>query len=500
VFFIIGKWVHDRAAIAWLIVASLFFYGWFNTAYLVLILGSTFFNYTLGMALFRKSVNRKTLLTFGITINILLLGYFKYFNFFIENISTIMGSEFHVQHILLPLAISFFTFQQISYLTDIYRGEAGKCSFLHYCFFIIFFPKLIAGPIVRYKELIPQLTQKIVYRFNSENMSVGLTIFFIGLFKKAVIADGVAVYADPIFNVAASGNVLTFFEAWGGVLAYTFQLYFDFSGYTDMAIGIARMFGILLPINFYSPCKAVNIIDFWRRWHITLSRFLGDYLYIPLGGNRRGTTRQYINLMITMLLGGLWHGAGWTFVAWGVLHGLYLVINHAWHLFRQLLGQDIGRSTKLGRGLSQIITFVVVAIAWVFFRAESFSAGASIVQAMSGANGIALPGQWLSKLGMFGHLLTELGCRFESVLFCRREAIWLLFLLFVVWFLPNTQQILVRYKPTFDTYHGKFQCYEYDWQCLQWRPTYSWAVFSAFVTVCSILCLSKVSEFLYFQF
>lgn len=499
-FFIIGRWGHDRAAIAWLIVASLFFYGWFNAAYLVLILGSVFFNYMLGMALFRKSANRKTLLTFGITINILLLGYFKYCNFFIENISNIVGSEFHVQHILLPLAISFFTFQQISYLVDIYRYEAKECSFLHYCFFITFFPKLIAGPIVRYKELIPQLSQKIICRFNSENMSVGLTIFFIGLFKKVVIADSVAVYADPIFNVAASGSMLTFLEAWGGALAYTFQLYFDFSGYTDMAIGIARMFGILLPINFYSPCKAVNIIDFWRRWHITLSRFLGDYLYIPLGGNRKGATRRYANLMITMVLGGLWHGAGWTFVAWGALHGLYLVINHAWHAFRQLLGQDISRSTRLGRGLSQILTFVVVAIAWVFFRAESFSAGASIVQAMSGANGIALHQVLVGKLGVVGHMLTEMGLRSEYILFYKWEAIWLLLLLLVVWFLPNTQKILVRYKPTFDSYHGKFKCYEYNWQWLQWRPTYRWALFSAFVTVCSMLCLNRVSEFLYFKF
>lgn len=500
IFFIIGRWGHDRAAIAWLIIASLFFYGWFNAAYLVLILGSVFFNYVLGMVLFRRSVSRKILLIFGITVNSLVLVYFKYCNFFIENINSIVGSQFHFNYIILPLAISFFTFQQIAYLVDIYRGKAEQCSFLNYCLFITFFPKLIAGPIVRYKEFVPQLSESTLYRFNSEKLSVGLTIFFVGLFKKVVIADGVAVYADRVFFAAAGGNVITFFEAWGGALSYTFQLYFDFSGYTDMAIGLGGMFGILIPMNFYSPYKAVNIIDFWQRWHITLSRFLRDYLYIPLGGNRKGAIRQYINLMITMLIGGLWHGAGWTFVAWGALHGLFLIINHAWRTFRKSFGQDTNRSTRLGRGLSQIITFAVVAIAWVFFRADSFDSGTGIIQGMIGANGIALHEVWVDNLGVFGHILTGMGLKSEHILISKSESIYLLLLLLIVCFSPNTHQVMSKFKSTFDTFHGRYQEYDYDWQWIKWKPTFGWAVYSALVAASSIMFLNRVSDYLYFQF
>ncbi|MEK8020808.1 MAG: MBOAT family O-acyltransferase, partial [Candidatus Parabeggiatoa sp.] len=333
-------------------------------------------------------------------------------------------------------------------------------------------------------------------------LAVGMTIFFLGLFKKVVLADSVAIYATPVFEAAEQGLRLGFFEAWGGALAYTFQLYFDFSGYSDMAIGIARLFGIRLPLNFHSPYKAVNIIEFWRRWHITLSRFLRDYLYIPLGGNRKGSIRRYINLMITMLLGGLWHGAGWTFVAWGALHGVYLMINHAWRTLRAALGQDITHSSWWGRGLSQLITFTAVVIAWVFFRAESFSGAINVLQAMAGMNGIPLPYFFIGYLGEIGFWLIEQGYFTDGILINNLFAApligvsWLFLSLLLTWYAPNTQQFMSRYQPAFDIYRGE----AWRYSGLQWQPTRAWAASTAMIAALAILSLTRVSEFLYFQF
>jgi D-alanyl-lipoteichoic acid acyltransferase DltB (MBOAT superfamily) len=310
----------------------------------------------------------------------------------------VTGSGIGAETILLPLAISFFTFQQIAYLVDAYEGLTREYNFLHYCLFVTFFPQLIAGPIVHHREMLPQFASDTIYRFNQSTFTAGLTTFCLGLFKKVIIADGAATYATPVFDAAEAGEILTFFEAWTGAFGYTIQLYFDFSGYSDMAIGLGMMFGIRLPLNFFSPYKAVNIIDFWRRWHMTLSRFLRDYLYIPLGGSRRGKVRRYVNLMVTMLLGGLWHGAGWTFVAWGALHGFYLVVNHAWHAVRRSLGHNLEKTTLAGRTLSRIVTLTAVIFAWVLFRAESFGGAMSIISGMVGLNGFALPSQVLSFL------------------------------------------------------------------------------------------------------
>ncbi|MBT5260335.1 MAG: MBOAT family protein, partial [Nitrospina sp.] len=328
-FQLIGNRGHCRVAVSWLIGASLFFYGWWNPAYLGLILTSILFNYAVGVSLGSRPA--KTVLVVGIAANLGLLGYFKYANFFVDNINALTGSDIVLERIILPLAISFFTFQQITYLVDTYRGETQECDFLRYCLFVTFFPQLIAGPIVHHREMMPQFAKDTFCRLKAKHLAVGLTIFSVGLFKKVILADGIAVYSTPVFDAAEAGVILTFVDAWCGALAFTFQLYFDFSGYSDMAIGLGRMFGIILPVNFFSPYKASNIIEFWRRWHITLSRFARDYLYIPLGGNRKGTLLRFANLMITMLLIGLWHGAGWTFVIWGGLHGSYLVINHGWH-------------------------------------------------------------------------------------------------------------------------------------------------------------------------
>ncbi|MEA2018887.1 MAG: MBOAT family protein [Campylobacterota bacterium] len=364
-----------EASKGFLVFSSLFFYSWWNIAYLPLIISSMLFNYVIGNSLNNKEghhrFSKKLILTFGIISNITLLGYFKYMDFFIDNINLVSDSNIPTLDLALPLAISFFTFQQISYLVDRYRHETKEYDFLNYALFVTFFPQLIAGPIVHHKEMMPQFAKTRNKVKNYRNIAMGLFIFSIGLFKKVVIADTFAVWATAGFDTATTLNL---FEAWATSLSYTFQLYFDFSGYTDMAIGIALLFNIKLPINFNSPYKATDIQDFWRRWHITLSRFLRDYIYIPLGGNRKGNFRTYNNLMSTFILGGLWHGAGWTFVFWGFLHGLALVVHRLW--------QQIG--FKLNSILAWFITFNFINIAWIFFRAKEWEDAIKVLKGMFG--------------------------------------------------------------------------------------------------------------------
>ena len=362
----------------WLVLSSLFFYAHWNVIYLPLILMSMLFNFALGTWLaggaapsghMRARISPKLVLTFGIAANIIALGYFKYANFFIENINAVTGWGVALLNIMLPLAISFFTFQQIAYLVDSYRGLTRDYDILTYMLFVVFFPQLIAGPIVSHGEMIPQFMRLRNFVRNHRNLFLGAMIFVIGLFKKVVVADTFAQYATYGFDVAKS---LTMIGGWFSSLSYTMQIYFDFSGYCDMAIGVALLFNIVLPINFNSPYKALNIQDFWRRWHITLSRFLRDHIYIPLGGNHRGARRTYINLFMVFLIGGFWHGAAWTFVIWGCLHGLANVVHKAW--------QKMGR--KMSRILAWFITFNFVNIAWIFFRANSFDSAFKVLRAM----------------------------------------------------------------------------------------------------------------------
>jgi len=360
------------ASKGFLVFSSLFFYSWWNPVYLPIIFVSMIFNYGIGEVFAKdsfKRVSKKSVLWFAILSNISLLGYFKYMDFFISNINFITGENIGLYHLALPLGISFFTFQQISYLVDSYRNETKEYDFLNYALFVTFFPQLIAGPIVHHKEMMPQFASKWNLVKNYKNIALGLFIFSIGLFKKVVIADTFAVWATAGFDTAATLNL---FEAWATSLSYTFQLYFDFSGYTDMAIGAALLFNIKLPINFNSPYKATSIQDFWRRWHITLSRFLKDYIYIPLGGNRKGEFRTYTNLMATFIIGGLWHGAGWTFIFWGFLHGLALVIHRAW--------SKLG--FKLNSILAWFITFNFINISWVFFRAKEWEDAVKVLSSM----------------------------------------------------------------------------------------------------------------------
>lgn len=507
-FFAIGARNHLVAA-TWLTLASLFFYGWWNPVYVALLLASIAFNYGVGLLIAKEhrpawAPTKKTVLVIGITADLLLLGYYKYANFFLSTINNLASTHWSFSEIILPLGISFFTFTQIAFLVDTYQGKVKEFNFIHYALFVTYFPHLIAGPVLHHKEMMPQFANAGTYRANYDHIAVGLTFFAIGLFKKAVLADGIAPYANTGFSSVASGQQLTLFEAWGGALAYTFQLYFDFSGYSDMAVGLSRLFGIRLPLNFDSPYKATNIIDFWRRWHMTLSRFLRDYLYLPLGGNRKGKARRYFNLMITMLLGGLWHGAGWTFVIWGALHGLYLIINHAWRAVRKEIGSDDRIQSQFGKFAGWTLTFVAVVVGWVFFRSQTLGDALAMLGGMAGMNGVSIPNGLAAYFGFMRPLLENLGVESSPgggthfVL----NYLWIIALSVIAFVLPNAQQFLARHDPTLVT-RGSPQSNSdvLDTPAqLHWRPTRAWAVAIGVLFACGVLTLSSVTEFLYFQF
>lgn len=471
-FFIYFYLNHKRlteAAKGFLVFASLFFYSWWNIVYLPLILVSMLFNYVVGKQLAKDMTDKnhylkKSLLIIGIISNLALLGYFKYADFFITNVNRVIDSNIPLLHLALPLAISFFTFQQIAYLVDSYRAETHEYDFLNYAVFVAFFPQLIAGPIVHHKEMMPQFANIRNKVKNYRHIALGLFVFSIGLFKKVVIADTFAVWATNGFDIAQRLNLV---EAWITSLSYTFQLYFDFSGYTDMAIGAALLFNIKLPINFSSPYKATSIQDFWRRWHITLSRFLKGYVYIPLGGNRHGEIRTYTNLFATFLLGGIWHGAGWTFVFWGVLHGLALVIHRAWYKL----------GFRMHMFLAWFITFNFINISWVFFRAKEFEDAMKVLKGMAGMTGINLPGALATKLSF----LTQYGVDFGNFILSTGGDTYTL-----VWLIAAMVFVLV-FKNSVELAHSFKISYKTVW-------------FSGILFVVSVLSMNKVSEFLYFNF
>lgn len=374
-----------RWGASWLFAASVFFYGYWMPEYVVLLLGSIIWNYAVGLRIATHGAGTpgaKNWLIAGVTVNLGLLAYYKYAGFLVTNLASMIGADWPPTHIELPIGISFFTFTQIAFLADAYQKGTREYAFSHYGLFVTYFPHLVAGPVLHHAQMMPQFRDTTTHRFNSGNFVGGLIIFMIGLFKKVVLADGIAPYADTVFNEVHAGAIPDTAEAWIGAIAYTFQLYFDFSGYSDMAIGLSWMLNIRLPFNFDSPYRALSISDFWRRWHISLSNFLRDYLYIPLGGNRKGPAHRYLNLWITMLLGGLWHGAAWTFVVWGGLHGLFLAINHG---FRTVVSRHAPAliDNIIYRLAAWALTFLSVVVAWVFFRAESFTTAFSILSAMA---------------------------------------------------------------------------------------------------------------------
>jgi len=457
-----------EASKGFLVFASLFFYSWWNIAYLPLILVSMLFNYAIGRQLSDKGKKdkhktKKSLLTIGVLFNLGLLGYFKYADFFLTNLNTLLHTHLDLLHLALPLAISFYTFQQIAYLVDSYRSETKEYDFLNYAVFVTFFPQLIAGPIVHHAEMMPQFAKARNKIIHYHNIALGMFIFSMGLFKKVAIADSFAIWATQGFDVAEKLNMI---EAWATSLSYTFQLYFDFSGYTDMAIGIALLFNIKLPINFNSPYKATSIQDFWRRWHITLSRFLRDYLYIPLGGNRKGESRTYFNLFATFLLGGIWHGAGWTFVFWGALHGLAMVINRTW----QKLGY------RMHTLLAWFITFNFVNIAWVFFRAKDFDSALKVLHGMF-LGPLVLPVFLTQKLDFLTALpIIEFG-QWSQIFYSEPLILaWILTGFVIVLGFKNSMEVREKFQPNF------------------------YYLFLTVLFFLSIFILYRKSEFIYFNF
>lgn len=460
VFHTVSRLGFFRSATASLVIASLVFYAYWDYRYLALLGGSILFNYAVGKQ--TEGTQRKLFLVLGVSFNIGLLAYYKYACFFLSSCNWALGTSFLIPNIVMPIGISFFTFTQLAYLVDAYRGETQGYDLLSYALFVTYFPHLIAGPILYHKHMIPQFQARSHFTWSHENLARGAAVFSLGLFKKVAIADNLSAWVGPVFDHV---GLVTFLDAWAGALAYTFQLYFDFSGYSDMAIGLGLMLNVRLPVNFNSPYKAVSIIDFWRRWHMTLSAFLKNYLYIPLGGNRLGPGRRTVNLMITMLLGGLWHGAGWTFVVWGGLHGLYLVVNHAWRRLGIEMPDYAGR----------VLTFLAVVVGWVIFRARSLADALELLKAMAGLKGLLLRDEIAARLRAlpwFERDLRDLLDVSEPQVFLALAGLCVL-----VATARNTEEIA---------------------QML--RPKWWMAVAVGVVAALSILRLNRSTEFLYFQF
>ena len=484
-----------------------------------LLMASMGFNYLVGRRLARRPA--KTLLLFGIAANILLLGYFKYTGFLASSLDSAFGFGWTVPNIVLPLAISFFTFQQIAYLSDAYDGAAVEHDFMNYCLFITFFPHLIAGPITHHREMLPQFNDPEIFRPRLDNVSVGVTLFLLGLFKKVAVADPLGEHVRPIFGAAAEGASLTLLDSWGGALAYALQIYFDFSGYSDMAIGLGLMFGISLPPNFDSPFKSRNIIEFWSRWHMTLTRFLTAYIYNPivlratrarmragLPLPRRGRTTPAafatvvaIPTILTMFISGVWHGAGWQFVVFGLLHGFYLTVNHGWRALKAHWGWRLDSENALARGAAVLLTFVCVVVALVFFRADNVPSAINLLAGMAGVHGIVVHPSLLELPGV-AQVTRMLEIPVSTApYFTLKRVFPIVVFLAVVWTLPNTQQWLGHYRTALG-YKATKGWLERLLPASAWRPS---AAFGIAVGIFGIFALiralsSAPTEFLYFQF
>ena len=502
IYAVVGRLGGARTVLSFLVFTSAVFYGWWNPIYLPLLGGLAVFNYGLARRIMTERERQRapwvrSLLTIGIAGDLLVLAYFKYTDFFIDTANSLIGEPIPLQHIVLPLGISFFTFQKIAYLVDASRGEVEDHDFLEYCFFVMFFPQLIAGPIVHHREIFSQIHRPHAFYRHLGHLSIGLTILMIGLFKKVVIADRLAPVVSEVFGAASVGQPLDVLFAWRGAVAYSLQLYFDFSGYSDMAIGAARLFGIRLPVNFNSPYQSTCIIEFWQRWHMTLSRFLRDYLYIPLGGNRKGKRRRYVNLMLTMTIGGLWHGAAWTFVLWGFLHGIYLVTNHIW----RLVWVPIDRWWS--RAVARLVTLIAVVIAFVVFRAPDLPTAMRMYYGMVGLpQSIAFEPSFTSMQRLAANLG---GVADPSEL--ARTVLWVVLGLAVLWLTPNTQQLMARFGPAFG--YGRPNLARQPpvlarigplQPLLCWRPTVVGAAIIGILAGLACLTLQRVSEFIYFSF
>ncbi len=523
-FFAVGRFSRP-AALGWLILASLFFYAWWRPINVLLIAPSILINFGLARALQRLLLRDRrraavAVLLLGIAFNLAFLGYFKYANFFVGAVNDAFGTHMILAHILLPLGISFITFQKIAFLIDVHSRRVDKFTLQQYCLFVLFFPQLIAGPIVHYREMMPQF-ERAPCAFDRENVAVGVTLFVFGLFKKAFLADAISPMVGTLYGNAAAGQPMTLFLAWMAAVGFTFQIYFDFSGYTDMALGAARLFGIRLPPNFNSPLRATSIIDFWLRWHMTLTRFLTAYLYNPLtlwltrrriakglkgfgGGNSSLSafaTLLVFPTILTMCVSGIWHGAGYLFIFWGFLHGVYLSINHGWRMFARKRWHDKVRYAQVMAPVGLALTFVSVVTAMVFFRAPSMHAATNIVKGMLGLHGVALPQSVFSHMGALALWLQSHGVGLTPADYFpfTPMTLWLAAMALVVFFMPNTLQIMARFEPALGTSAGSGAATGLGGR-IRWVPSAAWAVLIAVAAVAGVLQLGGVSEFLYWQF
>jgi alginate O-acetyltransferase complex protein AlgI len=526
-FFALGT-VSRMWALRWIIFVSLLFYAWWRPLNVLLIAPSILINFALARTLQRLSEDEKgrrtsrLVLLLGIAFNIAFLGYFKYIDFGRSTINDIFGTNLVLTHVILPLGISFITFQKIAFLVDVHAKRIKPFTLQDYGLFVLFFPQLIAGPIVHYREMMPQFYGASC-RFNKEDFAVGLTLLSFGLFKKVVLADHIATVVTPIYNEAASGREISFLLAWTAAVGFTLQIYFDFSGYSDMALGLARFFGIRLPQNFYSPLKASSIIDFWLRWHITLTRFLTAYIYNPLtlwltrwrlakgrpglaGSNTTIGAFVYVltfPILLTMFVSGLWHGAAYGFVVWGLLHGFYLTTNHAWRLIRPQLWSDRQSYVRFMQPLGRLLTFTSVAVAMVFFRSPTLTSAIDLVKGLIGQNGVALPQAIFDHLGPLAGWLHRGGvASVDSELWSGQEfarmVMWIFALILIALACPNTLQMLARYepalgvKPLTTNFAGR--------RIIEWNPCLPWAIGMSIVTAIGIFFVGGQSEFLYWQF
>jgi D-alanyl-lipoteichoic acid acyltransferase DltB (MBOAT superfamily) len=485
--FVLARW-SVTAAVATTTLTSLLFYAWWSPPFVLLPIVSIVANFLIAQGMRASSnVNARALLIVGIAANLAVLGWFKYGDFLV---SIAEGRKPHAPDV--PLALSFTTFVQIAFLVDVFRRR-GNVNFPTYAMFVAFFPHLIAGPIVRWDELGPQLRDRSRYRPDWNNIALGLTIFCLGLAKKVLIADSLSPHVAPVFEAAARGEALTAAAAWGAAYAYTAQLYFDFSGYSEMAVGLGLLFNLRLPINFAAPLRAASIIDLWRRWHISLSRFLRDFVYVPLGGAAGGPARRTINLFLTMVLGGLWHGANWTFVLWGAFHGVLLAINHVW---RQWGGRRV--PTQAERLTGWCTTFTAFVIGMVLFRAADISAALNMFQAMAGFGGAPRAetmnvawDSWGMRMGLIPEdvVRTWLGANWSVV-----GSLWTVAALAIMLLVPDTME-LTNYR------EGEPHS---DWRrrigALTWRPSPIWIAGLVVLFAVVYANLLQITEFLYYQF
>jgi alginate O-acetyltransferase complex protein AlgI len=525
-FYLLGA-VSRTGALRWLILASLTFYAWWRPVNVLIIGPSILINFALARLLIRLNQGdgsrraSNAVLVLGICFNVVFLGFFKYADFISGTLNDVFGANLVLRHIILPLGISFITFQKIAFLIDVQAGRVRSFTFQDYCTFVLFFPQLIAGPIVHYREMMPQF-HSAACRFDKQNVAIGLTLLLLGLFKKVVLADNIALLVTPIYDHAASGGRTSLLLAWMAAVGFTLQLYFDFSGYTDMALGLGRFFGIKLPPNFNSPLRASSIIDFWLRWHMTLTRFLTAYIYNPLVlwltrrrltkkkpgiGGRDTTLGAFVVLLmfpmiVTMFISGLWHGAGYGFVVWGLIHGFYLTINHGWRVVAGRLWQDRRSYDRVMQPAGLILTFVSVTTAMVFFRSPTMASAIDLVRGIIGLNGIALPEALFDRLGPMAGILGRAGVSAVSwnAQDFVKTAMWISVLMFVALACPNTLQILANHEPALGIKPQPATFGIGRITLVEWRASLPWAIAMSVIAGIAIFSTGGPSEFLYWQF